>query len=317
MKKKCQKEAEQNREKQQRIETLERYLADLPTMEDYQAQHKKLEEVEERAAELQSTVKDLEVQLEAAHTAVRNKETQLEEQRRKERELLTTVTSLQNRVQESLEDGVRLPSLDIEKLREENTALKDEQQRLKKVIEKQLRMMEQLGSQIRTLEEQISQEECISQALRQETADKEQNLLQLHSAMKELSVQNQELMEHNLTLQERLQGEEPSSGCGLLPAGARLTQRLHGEMAACLCDLRSLCNVLTQRAQGHDPNLSMLLGIASAPPPVAEQWDDWLSPEGLQKKLNEAQQLRRDVEELRTTVSDRYAQDMGENCITQ
>lgn len=317
LKKKCQKEAEQNREKQQRIETLERYLADLPTMEDYQAQHKKLEEVEERAAELQSTVKDLEVQLEAAHTAVRNKETQLEEQRRKERDLLTTVTSLQNRVQESLEDGVRLPSLDIEKLREENTALKDEQQRLKKVIEKQLRMMEQLGSQIRTLEEQISQEECISQALRQETADKEQNLLQLRSAMKELSVQNQELMEHNLTLQERLQGEEPSSGCGLLPAGARLTQRLHGEMAACLCDLRSLCNVLTQRAQGHDPNLSMLLGIASAPPPVAEQWDDWLSPEGLQKKLNEAQQLRRDVEELRTTVSDRYAQDMGENCITQ
>lgn len=42
--------------------------------------------------------------------------------------------SLQNIVQESLEDGVRLPSLDIEKLREENTALKDEQQRLKKVF---------------------------------------------------------------------------------------------------------------------------------------------------------------------------------------
>lgn len=37
-------------------------------------------------------------------------------------------------MQESLEDGVRLPSLDIEKLREENTTLKDEQQRLKKVF---------------------------------------------------------------------------------------------------------------------------------------------------------------------------------------
>lgn len=42
LKKKCQKESEQNREKQQRIETLERYLADLPTMEDYQAQQKKV-----------------------------------------------------------------------------------------------------------------------------------------------------------------------------------------------------------------------------------------------------------------------------------
>ncbi|XP_043116641.1 centrosomal protein of 85 kDa isoform X1 [Puntigrus tetrazona] len=317
LKKKCQKESEQNREKQQRIETLERYLADLPTMEDYQAQHKKLEEAEERTALLQATIRDLEANLEEARSAVRNKETQLEEQRHRERELLTTVTSLQNRVQESLEDGVRLPSLDVEKLREENTTMKEEHQRLKKVIEKQLRIMEQLGSQIRTLEEQLSQEECSSQALREEVAEKEESLLQLHIAMKELSAQNQELMEHNLTLQERLQGEEAPSGHSLLPMGARLTQKLYGEMAACLCDLRSLCNVLTQRAQGHDPNLSMLLGIASAPPPVGEQWEDWLSPEGLQKKLQEAQQLRRDVEELRTTVSDRYAQDMGENCITQ
>uniref|UniRef100_A0A671Q136 Centrosomal protein of 85 kDa-like n=1 Tax=Sinocyclocheilus anshuiensis TaxID=1608454 RepID=A0A671Q136_9TELE len=304
LKKKCQKESEQNREKQQRIETLERYLADLPTMEDYQAQHKKLEEAEERAAQLQATIRDLEAQLEEARSAVRNKETQLEEQRCKERELLTTVTSLQNRVQESLEDGVKLPSLDIEKLREENTTLKDEHLRLKKVF-------------IHTLEEQLSQEECSSQSLREEVAEKEESLLQLRTAMKELSVQNQELMEHNLTLQERLQGEEAPYGRGLLPVGARLTQKLYGEMAACLCDLRSLCNVLTQRAQGHDPNLSMLLGIASAPPAVGEQWEDWLSPEGLQKKLQEAQQLHRDIEELRTTASDRYAQDMGENCITQ
>ncbi|XP_057196484.1 centrosomal protein of 85 kDa isoform X2 [Triplophysa rosa] len=320
LKKKCQKESDQNREKQQRIETLERYLADLPTMEDYQAQHKKLEDVEERAAQLHATVRDLEIQLEESRSAGRSKENQLEEQRRKERELLTTVTSLQNRVQESLEDGVRLPSLDIEMLREENTTLKEEQQRLKKVIEKQLRIMEQLGSQIRTLEEQISQEDCSSQALREEASEKEESMLQLHAAMKELSVHNQELMEDNLTLQERLQGEDPSGrsnlNAPLLPAGARLTQRLYGEMSACLCDLRSLCNILTQRAQGRDPNLSMLLGIAS-PPPVGEPWEDWLRPEGLQKKLLEAQQLRRDVEELRTTVSDRYAQDMGENCITQ
>ncbi len=84
----------------------------------------------------------------------------------------------------------------------------------------------------------------------------------VHVFVFQLSAQNQELMEHNLTLQERLQGEEAPSGRGLLPVGAQLTQKLYGEMAACLCDLRSLCNILTQRAQGHDPNLSMLLGIA-------------------------------------------------------
>lgn len=40
---------------------------------------------------------------------------------------------MQQRVQQGLEDGARLPSLDFEKLRGENNSLKEEQQRLKKV----------------------------------------------------------------------------------------------------------------------------------------------------------------------------------------
>lgn len=177
------------------------------------------------------------------------------------------------------------------------------------------------------------------------------------TALFQLSGQNQELMEQNLTLQEQMsdQGQQSSSqaSCALQPAGARLTQKLHIEIASCLSDLRSLCSILTQRAQGQDPNLSLLLGLACklyldsalplfdnraqrlpflfghliwllfcfvyfiAPQSVAEQAEDWMSPEVLQKKLVEAQQLRRDVEELRNVILDRYAQDMGENCITQ
>lgn len=47
---------------------------------------------------------------------------------------LVVLVSMQQRVQQGLEDGARLPSLDIEKLRGENCALKEEQQRLKKVF---------------------------------------------------------------------------------------------------------------------------------------------------------------------------------------
>lgn len=166
----------------------------------------------------------------------------------------------------------------------------------------------------------------------------------------QLSAQNQELMEQNLILKEQMSDKEQRSSSqassALQPAGARLTQKLHVEIASCLSDLRSLCSILTQRAQGQDPNLSLLLGLASkhylnifflpvidnttevqckpepcsvspAPPSVAEQAEDWMSPDVLQKKLLEAQQLRRDVEELRNVILDRYAQDMGENCITQ
>lgn len=40
---------------------------------------------------------------------------------------------MQQRVRQGLEDGARLPCLDIEKLRGENNCLREEQQRLKKV----------------------------------------------------------------------------------------------------------------------------------------------------------------------------------------
>ncbi|XP_060906907.1 centrosomal protein of 85 kDa isoform X2 [Labrus mixtus] len=320
LKKKCQKESELKRENQQRIETLERYLADLPTLEDYQSQNKQLLEAEQQVSQLQEQVREAEVCLETMRSQLREKDTHMEDQKRRERDLLTTITEMQQRVQQGLEDGARLPSLDIEKLRGENNTLREEQQRLKKVIEKQHRMMEQLGSQIQALEEQISQEESSSLALREEVLAKEQNVLELHTAMKELSSQNQELMEQNLTLQEQMSDPEQRStnqaSSTLQPAGARLTQRLHIEIASCLSDLRSLCSILTQRAQGQDPNLSLLLGLTS-PPPMAEQPEDWMDPEVLQKKLVEAQQLRRDVEELRNVILDRYAQDMGENCITQ
>uniref|UniRef100_A0AAV2MDZ0 Centrosomal protein of 85 kDa-like CC4 coiled-coil domain-containing protein n=1 Tax=Knipowitschia caucasica TaxID=637954 RepID=A0AAV2MDZ0_KNICA len=313
LKKKCQKEAEQKRENQQRIETLERYLADLPTLEDYQNQNKQLQEAEQHATELTEKVKDMESQAEATNSQLQEKDAQLEEQKRRERDLLTAITEMQQRVQQGLEDGVRIPSLDFDKLRGENGALREEQQRLKKMIEKQHRMMEQLGHQIKSLEEQMSQEESGSQALREDALSKEQSLMELRTAMKELSTQNQELMEQKLSLQEQLKQPELRE-VGM--ASPQLTRQLHLEIASCLSDLQSLCSILTQRARGQDPNLSLLLGLHS-PVPATDLDEDWTSAEILQKKLCEAQQLRRDVEALRNVILDRYAQDMGDNCITQ
>ncbi|KAI1894943.1 hypothetical protein AGOR_G00120960 [Albula goreensis] len=313
LKKKCQKESEESREKQQRIETLERYLGDLPTMEDFQNRSKQLEQAQQQVCELQLCVEEVESRLAQARDTALERDTQLEQHRLRERELLSTVTSLQERVLEGLQDGARLPSLDVETLQAENSTLREELQKQKKVIDKQQKMLEQMKKQIGVLVSQAAQEEGSVQALREELCGKEQDLLQLRNAMKELSVQNQELMEVKLTLQERLGVSE--SGAPPAPI-TRLTGRLQGELSACLGDLRSLCNVLTQRAQGRDPNLSLLLGITS-PPPAAEEYDDWLDVETLNRKLSEVQQLRRDVEELRTSVSDRYAQDMGDNCITQ
>lgn len=47
--------------------------------------------------------------------------------------IFDVVISMQLRVQQGLEDGARLPCLDLEKLRGENNSLREEQQKLKMV----------------------------------------------------------------------------------------------------------------------------------------------------------------------------------------
>lgn len=49
----------------------------------------------------------------------------------------------------------------------------------------------------------------------------------------------------------------------------------------------------------------------------AEENEKPLMEDGLRTKLVEVCQLRKDIDELRTVISDRYAQDMGDNCVTQ
>ncbi|NXU40365.1 CEP85 protein, partial [Drymodes brunneopygia] len=316
LKKKCQKESEQNKEKQQRIETLERYLADLPTLEDHQKQSQKLKESELKTTALQETVLALETELGDVQAAFREQELQLETQKHKEMELLSTVHSLQDKLQQYAKNAERgPPGQDGERQKMEQDCLKKECDCLRKIVDKKQKKMEQLSLQVKNLEEQVAQEEGTSQALKEEAVRRENALQQLRAAIKELSVQNQDLIEKNLTLQERLRQAQLTAQP--LPADtAHLAQELHGELASCLQDLQSVYSIVTQRAQGKDPNLSLLLGIHSVQYPVKEK-EDLLSPDGLAKKLVEVKELHKEVEDLRTAISDRYAQDMGDNCITQ
>ncbi|XP_012578019.1 PREDICTED: centrosomal protein of 85 kDa isoform X2 [Condylura cristata] len=309
LKKKCQKESEQNREKQQRIETLERYLADLPTLEDHQKQSQQLKDSELKSAELQERVTELESLLEETQTACREKEVQLGSLRHGDTDLSSIKHSLEDKqcVEAASGEGSQEgPGVEIESWQKECDSLR-------KIVEKQQQKMDQLRSQVESLEQEVAQEEGTSQALKEEAQRRETALQQLRTAVKELSVQNQDLIEKNLTLQEHLRQAQPGSPSS--PDTAQLVFELHQELASCLQDLQAVCSIVTQRAQGHDPNLSLLLGIHSAQHPGTQL--DLHKPDVIRRKLEEVQQLRRDIEDLRTTMSDRYAQDMGENCVTQ
>ncbi|EPY77523.1 coiled-coil domain-containing protein 21 [Camelus ferus] len=338
LKKKCQKESEQNREKQQRIETLERYLADLPTLEDHQKQSQQLKDSELKSTELQERVTELESLLEETQAACREKEVQLESLRQREAEFSTRHRVLKRSLSFSLQDKQCVedasgegpaqqredPKVEMESWQKECDSLRKVTEDVQavtgafhnfafQIVEKQQQKIDQLHSQVQSLEQEVAQEEGTSQALKEEAQRRETALQQLRTAVKELSVQNQDLIEKNLTLQEHLRQAQPGSPSS--SDTAQLAFELHQELASCLQDLQAVCSIVTQRAQGRDPNLSLLLGIHSAQHPGTHL--DLQKPDVIRRKLEEVQQLRRDIEDLRTIMSDRYAQDMGENCVTQ
>ncbi|KAJ7304306.1 hypothetical protein JRQ81_011852 [Phrynocephalus forsythii] len=314
LKKKCQKESEQNREKQQRIETLERYVADLPMLEDHRKQNQQLKESQQAAAALQETVTALEKELGEVRASCREKDLQLEMQKHKEMELLSTVRSLQDKLHRSKNSSGDDHVQEMEREKQEKNALQKERDLLRKIVDNQKKKVDQLSSQVKELGMQIAQEEGTAQALRADALRQESGLQQLRVAVKELSAQNQELMEKNLTLEEHLRQMELNQP--LSEETTHLSQELHRELASCLRDLQSVYSVVTQRAQGKDPNLSLLLGIHTVHCSVKEE-DDLLKPNTLLKKLEDVKHLHKEIEDLRTAISDRYAQDMGDNCITQ
>ncbi|XP_075706695.1 centrosomal protein of 85 kDa isoform X2 [Rhinoderma darwinii] len=317
LKKKCQKEAEQNKEKQQRLETLERYMADLPTAQNHQKQVQQMKELQEQNHLLQEQVSDLEQKLGESRATCRGSETQLTAEKLNGQEYLRTIESLQKEIKK-LEttdwkaEEKRLTE-EADNLQHEVETLHKAQDCLKKVIENHKKKMEQMCSKVKDLEELVCQEEATGQALKEESLQKETALQQLKAAVRELATQNQDLMERNVTIQEQLRLVSLKAQ----PSNVESSQLfiLYKEMNRCQKDLRSICCLLSQRVQGVDPNLSMLLGVHSAAG-LDEQEDD-LDYFSVERYLNGVEKLKRDIEELRTTISDCYAQDMGDNCITQ
>ncbi|XP_066462329.1 centrosomal protein of 85 kDa-like isoform X2 [Eleutherodactylus coqui] len=311
LRKKCQKENELNREKQRRIETLEKYVADLPTLDDVQRQSERLQVLEEENKQLKDTIRCLEKLASESRTQFQEKEAQAECQKQREKELVLTVQNLQQKVQKCLEDGVRLPMLDTKQLQSENEWLREQTERANKVIDNQQSQIDGMTTEIQTLRNKLLQEGSSGLEFEKKSAEQADCTQTLHT----LSLENQTLKEENASickqLEELLASRQPLSE-KMLVAG-----QLFKEMSHCLFDLKALCSILNQRIQGKEPNLSLLLGIHSSNSGSEEGEASSHSTEGLTMKLADTRQLRKDIDELRTTLSDCYAQDMGDNCITQ
>ncbi|XP_008294421.1 centrosomal protein of 85 kDa-like [Stegastes partitus] len=291
LKKKCQRETDQNQEKQQRIETLEKYLSDLPTLEEVQVQQQQQQQVQLRVEDLQKAVVLLQRSLDEGSALMKQKELKMELQNQREKELMASVHSLQQKVQQCLDDGVRLPVQDLKRLEVENSQLLQLQNHSSRLFKHQKEQIDRLTSQLTATSSRLQEQRGVCD---------QDNLPPPPRAF----------------TQEQRPADEamcPWSHVEIPELG-----RLLKEMSLCLLDLQGLCSILAQRAQGKEPNLTLLLGMKSLS--VSAEDSDCevkVVEEELRFKLLEVGQLRRDIDDLRRSISDRYAQYMGDSCVSQ
>ncbi|XP_033932138.1 centrosomal protein of 85 kDa-like isoform X2 [Pseudochaenichthys georgianus] len=280
LKKKCQRESEQIREKRQRIETLEKYLSDLPTLDEVQTQSQQQVEVQQKAKHLERTASRLQQSLEEGYALMKEKDFRMEMQAMREKELIASVQSLQQKVQLCLADGVRLPMQDLKRLEVENTDLLEQKDHSSKLIEQQKEQIERLTSQL-----------TATQKKRSLPHEQEESPAPPQVGDSGLLVELPEV-------------ELPEVG------------RLLKEMSLCLLDLQALCSILAQRAQGKEPNLSLLLGMKSLSVSAEESDSREEVEEELRGKLLEVARLRGDIDDLWRSISERYAQGQGDSCVS-
>eukprot|EP00094_Tigriopus_californicus_P000649 TCALIF_00630-PA protein Name:"Similar to CEP85 Centrosomal protein of 85 kDa (Homo sapiens)" AED:0.09 eAED:0.09 QI:0/0.75/0.55/1/1/1/9/88/730 len=104
----------------------------------------------------------------------------------------------------------------------------------------------------------------------------------------------------------------------------RLIKVIHREICDCVKDLRILGSVTNQILDGDDPNVSILLGIKdldqSSPLGSLSDLSTAQSVDFLRSQIKSLRDVRREVQEIRGKISDKYAENIGSNmtsCITQ
>lgn len=302
------------REKQ----SLERYLKEVPTVEEYQKLNKTLKDVRDECEKLKETISAKDKKLTRISKAFGNKDDEAKKLTVENTTLKENMQRLQVSLDKISNDGP-VSLINFEDLKMENERLQVELDRTKKVLENKHKKMKTLHCQTqkeqKSLEERLTQEEEMVHALRDELVAKENSLEEVRKAVKEIASHNQDLLEENLNLQCRCEQLQKLNSKEKLESQRKLWK----ELSECTGELKAVVQVCRERREGKDPDMSVLLGLRSTSidEDESESKDTSDDVDTVKSKIDKVQQLRSDVEGLRKFISDQYAEDIGNNCRMQ
>ncbi|XP_072036459.1 centrosomal protein of 85 kDa-like [Amphiura filiformis] len=308
---------------------IERYMEDLPTLEEQTKSNEMIKNLREKEILLKERITQLEVSLTEARQTIRTKELEVTNLETKETDLQLQVESFEEEISklhtalgvakdEAFAQMGFFRKGEIEKLKKDKEKYKHEVVQLKQVVDSKHQHMKKLQSQhhrsTQNLEERLKQEEDTITALKEALKSKEDELKAYKVSTRDLAAQSQELYEHNLSLEEQKETLEKLSSTEHLKG----SQRLLREISGCVKDLQSLVEICEHTVEGEEPNVSALLGLRSSSG-LSEHEEEESSPslDTIKGRLKQTRQIRADVDRMRGLLQDKYANDIGNNCITQ
>ncbi|XP_059153963.1 centrosomal protein of 85 kDa-like isoform X2 [Physella acuta] len=314
-KKKCEESLTGHQELKKKLDSLQRYLDELPTVEESRLHAQQVLALREENASLKMRTENFEKKLSHARKILTARDFRIRELEDKEQELTIKLTNIQEEF-ERFEDKEKL-EFDKSQLKQcqlEKERLAADLEKAKKLLETthlKLRKVEtKHQSDLRSALERLAQEEEAVHSLKEEVNQREGLIERMKKSLKEHGLHNQALVEENLQLKEELRQQEAQDP-SISP------QSLHTllqQLGFCFAELQALVHVVKQRARGEDPDISLLLGVkgpeneagAMAKPLISQ----WLLTVG---------ELRREMDKMRAFICNRYAEDMGDNitCATQ
>ncbi|RUS73563.1 hypothetical protein EGW08_018679 [Elysia chlorotica] len=310
---------EGHQDMKKKLDGLQRYLDELPTVEESQMQ------AQQDNVALKTRNEGLDKKLSQVRKIITARDFRI-------RDLEQSEQSLKHKVEEITEELDRLRDTDgseffnvqreLEHVKSEKERYAIDLEKAKKLLEtthQKLRHVEvKYQAELKTAQERLTQEEETVVSLKNEVIEREMQIAKMKKSMKEVNDASSTGSSGYSSCSIKGRSRSGSAETSSVPA---LQRQFMQQLGLCFSELQAVVNVCFQRARGEDPDISLLLGVKNgAVGGESEQTDFGVdSAKAVSQWLTKLGELRREIDRLRAHICNKYAEDMGDNmtCATQ
>ncbi|KAK0053564.1 centrosomal protein of 85 kDa [Biomphalaria pfeifferi] len=311
-------------EMKKKLDSIQRYFEELPTLEESKQQAEELVSFKEEVKNWKSRNEDLEKKNSHMRRVITARDFRIHELEEKNKDLQAEIETAHQHL-EAL--GYTKAEQELRQALTDKEKLASDLDKAKKLLETTLSKLKNVEmkhiAEIRTCQEKHTQEEEMVMTLKTEVANKEEQIEKMKKTIKELGSQNQDFLQQSLMFKEELRSLESHNST----ANKELQQNIMIQLSYCFSELRALVQICTQRLRGQDPDISLLLGLEDS---VKQDQSSGAGVRGtdtragskslpLSQWLSTIKEMRKEMTTIRTHICNKYAEDMGDNmtCATQ